>query len=543
SMFALIGIEALYSLMPVSSIHSGDPTVKKTIWILTLLAFSLLVVAAMNYVLISISSLVKRAKAIGVHKCNGASSANIFTQFIYETAILVGIAFLFSLVLIGVFREPIQTLLQLPVTRIFSLSNLYVTIFVISTILLTAGFIPGWIFSSIPVTQVFRTYTITNRYWKRLLLFVQFGEIAFIVSLLWIIVKQYEMILHKDMGYTVENVVYTVGAENISGEQFALLKQEFERIPQVLHASLTERLPVEEMGGFPVMDENGEHMLFSARQMWADRDYPEAFGINLKMGTTFPENAEHLYVLVNESFVNAMQWKESPVGKGFSISGMEVQVAGVVNNYQLLSFYAQRAAMLQDIPPLIIFSLHPVWHTGSGNKKLVLRLQDTDLSLLSTLNNKLRELLNSEEVYFMDYQTRIVYSYKEARLFRNSILVAAIVMLVIAILGIIGYVQDEMNRRSKEIGIRKINGATATDILVAISKDIVAISIPSLLVGIAVAYFAGQQWLLQFAEKIPLNGILFATSGGFVLLVILLCVVLRAWNTANENPVYSIKAE
>ena len=116
-------------------------------------------------------------------------------------------------------------------------------------------------------------------------------------------------------------------------------------------------------------------------------------------------------------------------------------------------------------------------------------------------------------------------------------------ILLIVIMGLIGYVNDETQRRSKEIAIRKVNGAEASHILGLLTRDILYVSVISILVGTTVSYFAGQAWLDQFAEQIDLNPLLFAATALFVQLLIVICVVLKAWHIANENPVNSIKAE
>ncbi len=109
-------------------------------------------------------------------------------------------------------------------------------------------------------------------------------------------------------------------------------------------------------------------------------------------------------------------------------------------------------------------------------------------------------------------------------------------------MGLIGYVNDETQRRSKEIAIRKVNGAEASGILELLTRDILYVSVISMLIGTAVSYFAGQAWLEQFGEQIDMNPLLFAGIRP-VRPLIVICVVLKAWHVANENPVNSIKAE
>ena len=133
--------------------------------------------------------------------------------------------------------------------------------------------------------------------------------------------------------------------------------------------------------------------------------------------------------------------------------------------------------------------------------------------------------------------------YKDVYRFRNSVWITSAFILLIVIMGLIGYVNDETQRRSKEIAIRKVNGAEASHILRLLTRDILCVSVISILIGKAVSYFGGRAWLDQFAEQIDWNPLLFIGTALFVQLLIILCVVLKAWYIANENPVKSIKTE
>jgi putative ABC transport system permease protein len=535
------GVLFTYLLHPVKDLHVKDAAMKRMLLILSLLAFVLLFVSAMNYVLNSISSLAIRAKSVGIHKCNGASGGSIFAIFIYETVILVLISLALSVVLIYLFRTNVEELMQTSLSAIFSWQNLWVSLMVVGILLLAAGVIPAMMFSSIPVTQIFRTYTSGRRNWKRILLFAQFTGIAFVMALLVIIIRQYNFIMDKDLGYTTKNILYSEGMEGVTGEQIVLLKKELEQMPEVAVVSIARNLPLEGGSGQGVQD-SLKNTLFSTRLVHVDQSYLNTFGIELKLGNGFPNDLTDNYtrVLINESFVRNMGWTDSPVGKAVNLSGDYVEVLGVVKDYQLSSLYAEESAIFKDIPPLMLIPHGPAY--GAGNK-IIVRLQQLDAGSLSVMNKRMKEILNNPDVHFMDYQNRINMSYKSARLFRDSIWVAAGIMLFITILGLIGYTDDEMQRRSKEIAIRKINGATARNILATITRDVSVTSAIAIVLGVMISYVVGQQWLQQFAVKIPLSVFMFMICGLFIFGIILFCSSARAWNIANENPVNSLKSE
>ena len=127
--------------------------------------------------------------------------------------------------------------------------------------------------------------------------------------------------------------------------------------------------------------------------------------------------------------------------------------------------------------------------------------------------------------------------------YKRQVWISSCFILLIVITGLIGYVNGETQRRSKEIAIRKVNGAESSGILKLLIYDILNISVISVLIGTAASYFTGQIWLEQFSERIDMDLLLFIGIALLVLLVIVACVVVKAWHVANENPVKSIKAE
>lgn len=122
-------------------------------------------------------------------------------------------------------------------------------------------------------------------------------------------------------------------------------------------------------------------------------------------------------------------------------------------------------------------------------------------------------------------------------------MIGGIVTLIIALIGLLGYTSDETNRRGREIAIRKVNGATAWSILKMISKDISYIAIPAIVIGMTVAYYSGTGWLEKFTEKAPIGFFIFLAGAMIVYVLIVACVLYRAWAVSNSNPVDSLKSE
>lgn len=159
--------------------------------VMTILAIAILLIAAFNYVLISLSSLARRAKEVGVHKCNGAANSTIFGLFLNETVLLILLSVVLTGGLMYLFRDFVEEIAVAKLLSLFTVQNLWVPGMVVLSVLLLAGILPAWVFSSIPVTQVFRRYTERNTSWKRPLLFVQFVGVSFIFCFLLVVLCQY----------------------------------------------------------------------------------------------------------------------------------------------------------------------------------------------------------------------------------------------------------------------------------------------------------------------------------------------------------------
>lgn len=254
-------------------------------------------------------------------------------------------------------------------------------------------------------------------------------------------------------------------------------------------------------------------------------NYPEVMGMKIIEGTTLKKQND---LLVNEELVRLMKWTDGAVGKKLNdVSGTIVGVFRDVRNY---SFYANQA-------PIVLIG------DENANHAFDVRLKEPYKENLKRLNEYAESTFPNVALRFISMDSMIESMYKDVYRFRNSVWITSCFILLIVIMGLIGYVNDETQRRSKEIAIRKVNGAEASHVLRLLIRDILYVAAFSILIGIVTAYFVGKAWLEQFAEQIDMNPLLFVGIAFLVLLLIVVCVVLRAWNIANENPVNSIKAE
>jgi putative ABC transport system permease protein len=529
------GLEFTSFLSPFKALHADSSSVKSSNLILSALALIILLIATLNYVLISIAALTKRAKTVGIHKCSGASATGIFGMFLWETGILTAISLALTVLLYFVFDSQIASMTDVPLTALFSVSNIWVSGLVVLFLFLMAGVIPARLCAVIPVTRIFSTLTGNRSLWKKILLFIQFLGITFVTLLLIITFKQYHKLISNDLGYNAENLVY-IRMNGVRGEtgdetkqNIRLLQQELERFSFVESSATSTSIPMGYSGTI-ISDDNG-NILFSSRFERADDNYIPMMGMQFVKGGNFTGGNQ---VIVTEEFVKRMGWKDNPVGKEVKANA-ETSYGTIVG---VLKDYASEPLLMGN-------GYAPVLMMGREylSTYLTLRLTKITDENLKAIDSKLSQLYPNDEMGLTLLKDRIDAQYDEVRKVRNIAMLACGFIFLITLMGLIGYVNDEVQRKKKEIAIRKINGATVADVLGMIARNTVFVALPALLLASVGAYFAGEQLLGMFTVKIKLDAFIFGGGCLAVLSAIVAITVIRSWKAANENPSRTISFE
>lgn len=510
---------------PIRDVYRDEDQVKRMDSIMSILALAILFIASLNYVLISISSLTYRAKAVGVHKCSGASGGTVFSMFLLETGIIIALALvLMGLILLN-FQEFIEDTTAAKLSVLFAPDRIWVPLVVVLVLFIVGGILPGRLFARIPVSQVFRRYTEGKKGWKRPLLFVQFAGVAFICGLMYVVMAQYNYVKDKDMGYNPQRVaignVY-FGGEEASGPAL----QFFRGLPYVEEVSSAVSTPVWSYSGSMIEGEGGQS-LFSTRFSYALEDYFKMMGMTMKEGRPARASDE---IVVNEAFAERMRWGDKALNHPLRAEGRNLKVVGVLKNFHIGSFYQP-----QDV---IMFG-----YTRTFGNTVHVRLKEPFAENLRRLNKDVSEAYPDKTVDFYNMEDQILNKYNPVRVFSNATILAALTMFFVMLMGLIGYTTDEVRRRSKEIAIRKVNGAESLGILELLSKDVLYVAAPAVIIGIISAAYINGMWMDQFAEQVPLSWPVYILIALVILLLILACVIWKSWRIANENPVNSIKSE
>lgn len=538
------GLDLSYSLVRLSDMHSNTDKVKNMNVLLGFLAFILIFTAVMNYVLIVLSTLIGRTKEVAVHKCYGASDKNLFGMIMSETFLHLVLSMLLAGFLIIVFQSKVEELLGASLGALFTVETIMLLMGVCILVFVITGLIPTYLFLRIPVAAAFRNIKISKRYWKLCLLFVQFIATAYLVTMLIVINRQYDRMVNDDPGYGYEKLLY-YDAKGVNPSIIQSTLNELANLPEVDKVSVCTELPLKGMSGNNVQIPGDDRELFNIADMYFVGDnFFQVMEIPLIEGDAFSSDGSASdKVMVSRSFADKMakmgECKDGVLGKSFIISEHSQHgndaftVCGIYENIRIGTI----ATAEPDVRPTVVF------YGKEYPTILLIKLHQLSSEGIAKVTDELNRMMPGRSIEVTPYKTDVVNLYSESRYFRDSILIGGLVTLIIALIGLLGYTSDETKRRGREIAIRKVNGATAWDILCMISKDISFIAIPALVVGVVIARISGQQWLEKFAEKVPLNIFLFLAGALVVYAIIIACVLGRAWYVANENPVDSIKSE
>lgn len=517
-----------YSVIPLRDLYlSYSDTVRRLV-IMGVLGFSIFFVSIMNYVLAAVASFGRRAKAVGIHKCCGANDAQVLGMFLYETVVWVFASVLVCLFLMHLFNEGIENLLSVRLIELFSWQNLWVPGLMVLLLFLFAGIPPGQMFARIPVTQIFRRYVDNKRTWKRGLLFVQFLGVSFVLGMLLTTIWQYHDLMSRELGFKIQGL--TVGqysSEDPQGVEDAIRRQPY--VESVARCGM----PLLSYYNSTMLNDVQGNLIDFIHYQNISKSFPQTVGLKLLEGSWPEHNGE---TVIGRKLVEAMKWEDKALGQrlSFDLGWIKLDnpptVVGIVEDVRHMGFFREQTC--------IAFICY-----DSGDFTYNVRLREPVDENLIRLNNFIKKVYPQAALEFTTYSAIQRAHYENVYRFRNIVWVTSCCILFIVLMGLIGYVSDETQRRSKEIAIRKVNGAEASSILLLLTTGILKVAISAIAIGISLSWFVSRVWLEQFADSKLLSPVWFVLLGIVVLLLIMICIVLRAWHIANENPVNSIKSE
>ena len=525
---------------PVSESRMKDQTVRTTLIILSIVALVMLFTAVMNYILVVVSTLVGRARLVAIRKVLGAPKREFYLTTLREAAVHLLVALLVMALLLTMGQDWIRELIGTSVTTLFSAQTYLVLTVVCLVVLTCCGLLPGYIYSRIPTIYAYRLFSENKRIWKLSLLAFQFALSTMLLCILSTIYRQYDYMLNRDLGYDYQNVVYIEIPEQ-SDSTFTLAR-EIEKLPCVKSAATAYSLFLHTQSGNNVMLPGKPEMLFNFGCLyWMEPSIVETMGLEVVQGK-LPERLGHpgwtQEAIVDEAFAERLKahtgW-ENVIGQSIVSTewGDELvfTIAAVVKNFTLGTL-----TNIEDRPALMF----------NGNiyaKYILVRLHDLTPENLTKVQQLCDTHFPDAELLVKRYADELAANYRETQHTRDLIMIGCLASLLITLIGLVGYVRDEVQRRSRELAIRKVMGAGVGELQGLFLCSIALIAIPSIVIGVGLGWYFSTMLMEQFADKIMLSWHVFGACALFVLLIIAAIVLLQTHRVATSNPVNYLKTE
>jgi len=531
-------------LQPLTDIHTSTlnlwhdfPRVDvKTIWILLLIAFGILLIACINFTTLAAARSAGRSKEVGVRKVIGALKKQLVIQFMAEAYFFA----IFSMIL-GLFL----TVFLLPYFNALAGSNLHLsisilpqafilTVCVLFIIGLLAGSYPAFVLSSFKPLEVFKNKLRiggSNTFTKSLVTF-QFALSIVLIASTIIILSQTRYMINKNPGFNKDNVVVIDASETDPAKIFPLFKQMVIKNPSIENMASAAA----GIGAGKSFLGYSDHGL-SADVNIIDTNYIPVLGMKLIAGNNFRE--AQMYdtvksVIINETMMKDLGWtSQNAIGKTIkNFQGEDAFVTGVVKNF--------------SYQPLAEKIKNQVFITSKeeGYVNFYVRIKaGNQLQAIADMQKQWNNLLPGIPIKYSFLDEDINNYYQSEKTWSKIVSWASMISIFLACLGLLGLTTLAAVNRTKEIGIRKVLGSSSKGIAILLSKDILKPVIAAMFIAFPVAWWAMNKWLQSFAYRINISWGVFVIAGLATLLIALLTVSFQAIKAAIANPVKSLRTE
>jgi putative ABC transport system permease protein len=558
------GSEEKFYLQPLHKAHLysdyeyeiGTVNSGKAVWTMLIIAAFILVIAWINYINLSTARSLERAKEVGVRKVAGATSGQLIWQFLSESIIMNSIALVLAIGLTLFMQPYLNQLIEKPLsinlligagyggTKMALIVGLA---FVIGIVL--SGFYPAFALSAFQAISVLKgTFRrSTKGIWVRqsLVVFQYTASMVLIVGTL-IVFRQLEFMRKENLGFNMDQVLVVRGPELTQWDSTAIdrinsFKGELRRYPAIQAASSSANVFGNRLSRSfnikPVGSNDEKGVTFS--RMPIDLDFFETYQIKMLAGRNFlptdsnPNGNKVKNAILNLSAAKLLGFKtaEEAAGQKFSLRGKEWEIVGVVSDFH-------QQSLKHAIEPIVFAP----FYTLGGFFSVKVGSADMEKTV-GLVKQKYDEFFpgNQFDYFFMDQKFN--EQYKDDHIFGRISSFFSVLAVLIASLGIFGLSSYTIAQRTKEIGVRKVLGATVGSIVTLLSQDFLKLVLISVVIGSPIAWYGVSQWLNDFAYKIDMEWWMFALAGLLAIIIAFATVSSQAIKAALMNPAKSLKSE
>ena len=532
------------NLQPITDIHLRSKLEKEMsansdityVYIFSTVAFLILLLAAVNFINISTTQAIERIKEAGLRKVVGASRFQLIQQFLMESFIVTILATGLALILLRLTIPLYENLTSRHFNMLdyLTLPNLSFVLFLLISISLLAGIFPAIIASkSHPISAIKNRVgsSLTVNKFRNSLIVFQFVISIFMIVSTTIIYGQLDLFHNKDLGFDKEQVVAVTLYPDIR-KHHQVLTNNLIKNPAIENLSISSRIPGQRIGteSYKTLPNSNEGVTESStRLMYADENFLTALSIPLKEGKGFMKSDQKEFLL-NEAAIKNLGLTD-PIGKRICVGGNEGEVVGIVNDFNFASLHS-------PIEPLIIqYSSQP------GNYLLVRIYPNRFKETLTFIKDNINSVSEGSVFNYEFVDDRLNTLYESESRISAVFRVFTILSILISCLGLYSLSAYTAKLRTKEIGVRKVLGASASLISGLMLKDFVKLVMIAFVVASPLVYFTMQQWLQNFNYHIEIQWWVFAFAFIVILAITILTISYQSIKAAVANPVDSLRSE
>ncbi len=513
-----------------------------SVYIFSSIAVLILIVACLNFVNLSTARANKRAKEVSLRKTVGAKKHQLRLQFIQESVLLAFVSLVLAFVMSSVFIQAYNSIFaeNLLLSVFLQLKYLFILTGATLAVGVLAGLYPAFHLTRFEPVEVMKGNLLSGSgksIFRRNMVVVQFSISIILIVGVFTVYKQMRYIQTKSLGFDKENVVILPVRSQQIVQNYGAFRNELLRNSQIVALSASSEVPADSHYSNsyvnpPDSDEGISMILFSS-----DYDYVETYRLEVLAGrafsTDFSTDTEGTIIL-NESAAHRIGWTpEEAVGKklvgGYSVN--EAQVVGVVKNFNYKS-------LRQEVEPMALF-LYPNYI-----REISVRIMPGDIGkILSFIRQKWESLFPGEQFEYNFLDSLIDRLYESEKKMQDLFVIFSALSILVACLGLLGLVSFTAELKTKEIGIRKVLGASTGRLIILLSKEFIKWIILANIVAWPLAWFMMSKWLQNFAYRTDIGWIVFVSAGLVTVAIAVFTFIFQTFKSASAKPVNSLRYE
>ena len=540
-----------FTLQPLTSIHLHssrryeiEPTGSmQYVFIFSTIGIFILLIAGINYMNLATARSAQRAKEVGVRKVLGAGKTELVLQYLME-AIIVSII---SLLVSFAFCQLLQPVMEQLTGKSLSVFHEKGVLFFLTGIAILlgtgAGLYPAFFLTAYKPVNVLKgsMQSPAGGVWlRKTLVITQFTISVVLIAGILVVNSQLSYIQNKDLGYKKDALLaLKVNGNNDVVMNFVAFKNAVLSNPLVSGMTTSNSLLGSGLGnsGATTINGEGKSITTSIYRLKVDQDYVKVHGMRMIAGRNFSENiiVDSSSYIINEAAVRSLGWgnPENAINKPFSMGGDGGKVIGVIKDFHFNT-------LQHAVEPLVILPRMP----RNGFSQITMRIDmNKPAAVLKLLEENWKKYFPDYNLEYSIIDKKLQEQYKSEERFGKFFLYFSMLSLLIACLGLFGLTDYATQQRTKEIGIRKVLGASVKGIVTLISKDFLKLVLVASFIAFPLAWWVMNKWLQDFAYRIHIGWWVFIIAGGVALFIALITVSFQAIKAAIANPVKSLRTE